>query len=100
MENLSKCNAAVNNTYNYVRDTLSDISFVTVPTHFLQTSFRIVTRSGVKMSIGHSPDTGGELETILLDANDDLLDDTLEYHENLDNLVKYIEDLTTIPPSE
>lgn len=92
MNNLSICNDAVYNTFNYVLNTLydTDISFVTIPTNFVQTSFRIVTHSGVKMSIGHSPDTGGELETILLDTNDNLIHDTLQYHEDLDHLIKYI----------
>lgn len=92
MNNISICNDAIYNTFNYVLDALYDtkISFVTIPTNSTVTSFRIVTESGVKMSIGHSPDTGGQLETILLDSDNNLMHDTLEYHADMDNLIKYI----------
>jgi hypothetical protein len=92
MNNIPMCNDAIYKTFNYVLDTLyaTDISFATIPTNYIDTSFRIVTESGVKMSICHSPDTGGELETILLDTDNSLVHDTLLYHENVEDLIKYI----------
>lgn len=92
MINISICNDAIYKTCNHVLNTLYDtnIRFITIPTNSIETSFRIVNESGVKMSIGHSPDTGGELETILLDTDDHLIRDTLLYHNNLEDLIKYI----------
>jgi len=44
------------------------------------------------MSIAHTMDTCGELETIILDANGALDHDTLMYHDNREELLKYIMD--------
>lgn len=92
MNNISICNSSIYKTCNCVLNTLYDtnVRFITIPTNSIDTSFRLVNESGVKMSIGHSPDTGGELETILLDTDDHLMHDTLLYHKDTEDLIKYI----------
>lgn len=66
------------------------IIFDTVPTGMFTTSFRIITKNGQKISIGHSLDTGGELETILVNQDNTLNHDSLIYHNNREDLVEYI----------
>ena len=92
MQNLLYCNQETVKTYSFLTENINKTNheFLNVVEIMIGTSFRIKTRNNVVMSIAHTMDTCGELETIILDANGDLDHDTLMYHDNREELLKYI----------
>lgn len=95
MNNIFACNKAICETYQYLNDNCDKTNhkYITVPTNVFMTSFRIVMESGVKLSIAHSLDTGGELETILINKDDSIDHYSLLYHKNREELIEYIIEL-------
>lgn len=88
MNNFHNCNKAAIETFQCLADTKHE--YVSAPSNPFATSFRIVTESGVGVSIAHSIDTNGILETILVNHDDSLNHDTLIYHESRKDLIEYL----------
>ena len=89
------CHKAIYETFMCLNDNhqMTKHKYITVPTGMFTNSFRIVMESGVKLSIAHPLDTGGELETVLIN-NDDSIDHlSLLHHNNREELINYILEL-------
>ena len=92
MNNINICNRAILETFYRLEENFHKINheYINTPSDTFSTSFKIITASGVKMSIAHTIDTGCGLETILLNDNNSLNHDTLQYHESREQLIEYI----------
>lgn len=92
MNNIIRCNQEIMETYSFLCNKKSQTHHVVlnIPNNIFSTSFRILTNDGIKMSISHSIDTCGELETILICDNNYIDRDTTLNHKNREELLKYI----------
>lgn len=92
MNNIILCNRAILETFYRLEENYHKLNhdYITTPSDTYSTSFKIIINSGVKISIAHTIDTGGELETVLIKDDDSLNDNTIQYHENREQLIEYI----------
>lgn len=90
LEDFKTCHSKIVDTFQYIVDNYKSAKFQSYPLHECSTSFILVNENNVKISIACPIDTCGELETFKFNNNNEIDNDTLEYHENNDKLLEYI----------
>lgn len=81
------------NTYEYLLKHCDDYKFLNYPIDEKSNSFNISSPKNNMIIVKHSIETGGGLETILMDKNDNLKYDTLEYHDTHKDLLEYLKNM-------
>jgi hypothetical protein len=90
---ITQCNCKIKSIYNnLIKENNSKWKIENDIINGLVTNFHMLSNNK-KLSISCSPDTGGEIETVLFTSDNKIVHDSITFHNNIDELKIYLNNL-------